>query len=98
MCHVKNHIEFNANDTHFTVVIFNANYKNVKEIVKEIVKKIEKNPSITVIELAIKPNVSERVIRYEIDKLRNQVIIERKGLMKSGRWKVVEIRMNSNNN
>ena len=88
----KNHVEFNANDTHFTVVIFNANYKKGKEkgkekgeeIVKEIVKEIEKNPSITVKELAIKPNVSERVIRYEIDKLRNQVIIERKGVNEIG--------------
>ena len=96
MYHVKNHIEFNANDTHFTVVIFNANYKKGKEngkekgkekgeeIVKEIVKEIVRKPSITVKELAIKLNVSERVIRYEIDKLRNQVIIERKGVNEIG--------------
>ena len=93
----KNHVEFNANNTHFTVVIFNANYKKGKEkgkekgeeIVKEIVKEIVRKPSITVKELAIKLNVSERVIRYEIDKLRSQVIIEREGSTKSGKWVVL---------
>ena len=32
----ENHVEFNATDTHFSVVVYNANYKKGKEIVKEI--------------------------------------------------------------
>ena len=82
----NNHVEFNATDTHFSVVIYNANYEKGKEIVKEIVKEIEINPSISVKELSSKLKVSERTIRYEIDKLRNKGIIEREGSTKSGKW------------
>ena len=32
----NNHVEFNATDTHFSVVIYNANYEKGREIVKQI--------------------------------------------------------------
>lgn len=98
----KNHVEFNATGTHFSVVIYNANYENSEEIVKEIVKEVVKevvkeivieikyNPEISVKTLAQKLKISERVIRYEIDKLRRKGVIKHEGSTKKGKWTVLE--------
>ena len=82
----NNHVEFNATQSFFNVVIYNANYNKGKEVVKEIVKEIEINGTISVKELGKKLNVSERTVRYEIDKLREKGIIIREGSTKAGKW------------
>ena len=44
----NNHVEFNATDTHFSVVIYNANYEKDKEIVKQILEQISKNADLLI--------------------------------------------------
>lgn len=94
----ENHVEFNANKTHFTVVIYNANYEKGKEIVKEkgkekgkeitnqILEQLLINESITIAELAQNLTTTEKTIRYYMDKLRAKGIIIREGSTKSGKW------------
>ena len=83
-------LKWNATDTHFSVVIYNANYEKGKEkgkeIVKQILKQITKNAEVTVAELAKILSTTEKTIRYHMDKLREEGIIERKGSTKTGKW------------
>ena len=93
----KNHVEFNANNTHFTVVIFNANYKkgkekgkeNGKEIVNEILEQLLLNEKVTVGELAEILSTTAKTIRYYMSELREQGVIVREGSTKSGKWVVL---------
>ena len=90
----ENHVEFNANETNFNVVIYNANYKMVKEKGKEkgkeiselILEQLSMNPMMTVSKLAILLSTTEKTIRYNINKLRSKGIITREGSTKSGKW------------
>ena len=79
-------LKCNATDTHFSVVIYNANYEKGKEIVKQILKQITKNAEVTVAELAKILSTTEKTIRYHMGKLREEGIIERKGSTKTGKW------------
>ena len=94
----KNHVEFFASESHFSVVIYNANYEKGtengkekgkekgKEITNKIIEQISLNNNITITELANILSTTEKTIRYYIDKLRSGGMIERKGSTKSGQW------------
>lgn len=90
----NNHVEFIASETHFSVVIYNANYEKGKEKGKEIsaqiVKQILNNPKITISELVGIIKTTDKTIRYYMDKLRDEEIVIRQGSTKSGTWKVIK--------
>ena len=86
----KNHVEFNANEAHFSVVIYNANFEKGKEkgkeIVNQILEQLSINASITIAELAQILSTTEKTIRYHMNKMRDEGIIEHEGSTKSGKW------------
>ncbi len=90
----KNHVEFFATETYFSVVIYNANYKydtvndTVNDTEKLIIKHIIENNEVTIDELVNLCNKSRRTITRNIKTLRERGIIERVGSDKSGYWKV----------
>lgn len=97
-----NHVEFFASEFYFSVVIYNANYNKVEKMVKEkskdkgkeimnkIIEQLSLNGYITVAELSNVLSLTEKTIRYYMNKLRDNGIIERKGSTKSGKWIVVD--------
>lgn len=82
----KNHVEFNANEAHFSVVIYNANFEKGKEIANQILEQLSINAFITIAELAQILSTTEKTIRYHMNKMRDEGIIEREGSTKSGKW------------
>ncbi len=90
----KNHVEFYAFETHFSVVVYNENYslekEKGKEITNKIIEQISQNGIITIIELSRTLLTTEETIIYYMNKLRENGIIERKGSTKSGVWIVIE--------
>ncbi len=100
----KNHVEFFATETYFSVVIYNANYKSGKinggingeingEIknsgIEEIIlEAIKSDNYITQPNLAKKVGIGERTLSRYIKSLKDKGIIERVGSKKTGYWKV----------
>lgn len=84
----NNHVEFIASETHFSVIIYNANYKKGKEIYDQILEQISNNPKITISELAVVLKTTDKTIRYYMDKLRDKGIVIRHGSTKSGVWEI----------
>ena len=93
----KNHVQFYATNTFFSVIIENANYKNDKvndkvNLSKNAVKVLElikENPFITRLELARKINKSESTINRVIKELKENKLIDEKTSDKNGSWVVV---------
>lgn len=93
-----NHVEFFASEFYFSVVIYNANYNKVEKNHKDteskipdmIVKQILLNNDITIAELSNILSVTEKTVRYYMNKLRDNGAIERKGSRKTGKWIVVD--------
>ena len=54
----------------------------------EIIKFMEKNPKITIIELAKQLQKSDRAIKNNINKLKTAGLVERVGSDKTGCWKI----------
>lgn len=75
----NNHVEFIASETHFSVVIYNANFEKGKEISNQIVEQILNNSKITISELVVVIKTPDKTIRYYMDKLRNEGIVIRQG-------------------
>ena len=99
----KNHVEFYATETHFSVVIYNANYNNVENGVtngvingalneneKIVYGAMKANPQITIAEIVQKARISRRTVERIIAKLKEKELIERSGANKGGYWKVSE--------
>ena len=57
---------------------------------KKIIELINKNNTISTIELSKFINVSKRTILRDIDKLKNQNIIRRIGNEKTGHWQIIK--------
>jgi fido (protein-threonine AMPylation protein) len=55
----------------------------------DIIKLMENNPSITIIELSKRLNISDRAVKNNINKLKNADIISRVGSDKTGSWKII---------
>lgn len=103
----KNHVEFYATDTHFSVVIYNANYQNdkvndkVNEKVNDKVKlsvnaekilnAIINKPSITRKELEEVICKKESTVNRAIRELKDQGCIAEKDSDKNGEWKILEV-------
>ena len=103
----KNHVEFYATDTHFSVVIYNANYQNdkvndkVNEKVNDKVKlsvnaekilnAIINKPSITRKELGEVICKKESTVNRAIRELKDQGCIAEKDSDKNGEWKILEV-------
>ena len=99
----KNYVEFYATETHFSVVIYNANYNNVEngvinDVINGALNKNEKivygvmkaNPQITIAEIVQKARISRRIVERIIARLKEKELIERSGANKGGYWKVSE--------
>lgn len=54
-----------------------------------IMELMRKNPNITIIELSKQLNISDRAVKNNINKLRNEGIISRVGSDKTGYWKII---------
>ncbi len=98
----KNHVEFYATETHFSVVIYNANYDNrengvingaingvINENEKIVYTLMKENPKITVTEIIEKTNIPRRTINRIITSLKEKEMIDREGANKGGYWKVL---------
>lgn len=98
----QNHVEFFATQTYFSVVIYNANYKDelqngtvngtvndtVNDTEKLIIKHISENNEVTIDKLVELCSKSRRTITRNMKLLQEKGIIERIGSDKSGCWKV----------
>ncbi len=92
----KNHVEFFATETYFSVVIYNANYKNstvnstvkLNQTHKAIIGIINNNVEVTILEISATLQKTESTIKKAIKYLKDNGIIERVGSDKSGYWKV----------
>ena len=97
----KNHVEFYATGTHFSVIIYNANYDNVENGVKNgvkngVIKEKEKfvyiamkeNPEITIAEIVKKTRIPKRTVERIIARLKEKNLISRDGSKKGGYWEV----------
>jgi predicted HTH transcriptional regulator len=51
---------------------------------------MEKNPSITIIELSKQLNISDRAVKNNINKLKSAGIIFRVGSDKTGNWEILK--------
>lgn len=93
----KNHVQFYATDTFFSVIIENANYKNDKVNDKvnlsknaiKVLQLIRENPFITRLELARKINKSESTINRIIKELKENKFIDEKTSDKNGSWVIL---------
>lgn len=95
----KKHVEFYATETHFSVVIYNANYNNVENDVingalneneKIVYRAMKANPQITIAEIVQKAIISRRTVERIIARLKEKELIERSVANKGGYWKVSE--------
>lgn len=99
----ENHVEFYATTTHFSVVIYNANYDNEKSGVINgtingtingatnetlVYIMMKENPQITIAEIVKKAKIPKRTVDRIIARLKDKKIIDRQGSNKSGYWKV----------
>lgn len=99
----ENHVEFYATTTHFSVVIYNANYDNEKSGVINgtindtindapnetlVYIMMKENPQITIAEIVKKEKIPKRTVDRIIAILKDKKIIDREGSNKSGYWKV----------
>ena len=88
----ENHVEFYATETHFSVVIYNANFNDAQndaqnEMENLIIRLIEKNKYITRLEMAEKIGKSKATIERIIKKSKK---IKYVGSSKKGYWEIVE--------
>ncbi len=84
----KNHVEFYATETHFSVVIYNANYNDAQnEMENLIIQLIEKNKYITRQEMAEKIGKSKATVERVIKKSKKIKYI---GSSKKGYWEIVK--------
>lgn len=84
---------FDADNDDFTLTLYNLNYgtnyaTQVNENVIENVIEISKNPNISIDELRIALDVTDRTIARYISELKDKGIIERKGPDNGGEWKI----------
>ena len=95
----ENHVEFYATETHFSVVIYNANYENsdrgtingtINENEKIVYTLMKENPKITVTEIIEKTNIPRRTINRIITSLKEKEMIDREGSNKGGHWKILK--------
>ena len=93
----KNHVEFYATPTHFSVIIYNANYVNDKVNdkvslsinAKNILEAIICKPSITRKELAKIIEKKESTVDRAIRELKNKGFIKEKKCDKNGEWQIL---------
>ena len=87
----NNHVEFYATGTHFSVVIYNANYENgiINDHEELVYMLMKKNAKITVTEIIEKTNIPRRTINRIITRLKEKELIVREGSNKDGYWKIV---------
>jgi len=65
--------------------------KNVpKDRLSKVLKLIKENNNITISELSAKLNVTDKTIKRDISKLKNEHKIQRVGSSKSGYWQVLD--------
>ena len=88
----ENHVEFYATETHFSVVIYNANFNDAQndaqnEMENLIIRLIEKNKYITRLEMAEKIGKSKATIERIIKKSKK---IKYVGSSKKGYWEIVK--------
>ena len=94
----KNHVEFYATETHFSVVIYNANYRDDKvndkvklsDNTEKILNAIINKPSITRKELAEVISKKESTVNRAIRELKDQGYIAEKNSDKNGDWKILK--------
>ncbi|MBQ8293459.1 MAG: winged helix-turn-helix transcriptional regulator [Bacilli bacterium] len=102
----KNHVEFYATETHFSVVIYNANYQNDKvndkvngkvndkvklsDNAEKILNAIINKPSITRKELEQVIGKKESTVNRAIRELKDQGYIDEKDSDKNGEWKILK--------
>ena len=92
----NNHVEFYATGTHFSVVIYNANYENgtingtINDNEELVYMLMKKNAKITVIEIIENTNIPRRTINRIITRLKEKELIVREGSNKDGYWKIVK--------
>ena len=95
----KNHVELYATETHFSVVIYNANYENldrgiingtINENEKIVYTLMKENPKIIVTEIIEKTNIPRRTINRIITSLKEKEMIYREGSNKGGHWKILK--------
>ena len=92
----NNHVEFYATGTHFSVVIYNANYENgtingtINDNEELVYMLMKKNAKITVTEIIEKTNIPRRTINRIITRLKEKELIVREGSNKDGYWKIVK--------
>lgn len=94
----ENHVEFYATETHFSVVIYNANYQNDKindkaklsDNAEKILNAIINKPSITRKELEEVIGKKESTVNRAIRKLKDQGYIAEKDSDKNGEWKILK--------
>jgi len=73
----------------FTVVFRRTVEETVEKTVEKILKAMKERPKITAKELQTLTGLSRRGVEYQLDKLKNEKIIERIGPTKGGEWKVL---------
>lgn len=93
----ENHVEFYATETHFSVVIYNANYNydalndaqnDVQKGIEDLLMKlIKNNPYITRIEMAEKIGKSKATVERIIKKSKK---IRYTGSSKKGHWEILK--------
>lgn len=98
----ENHVEFYATETHFSVVIYNANYRDDKandkvndkvklsDNTEKILNVIINKPSITRKELAEVISKKESTVNRAIRELKDQGYIAEKNSDKNGEWKILK--------
>ena len=94
----ENHVEFYATETHFSVVIYNANYRDDKvndkvklsDNTEKILNAIINKPSITRKELAEVISKKESTVNRAIRELKDQGYIAEKNSDKNGEWKILK--------
>ena len=102
----ENHVEFYATETHFSVVIYNANYRDGKandkandkvndkvklyDNAEKILNAIINKPSITRKELAEVISKKESSVNRAIRELKDQGYIAEKNSDKNGEWKILK--------
>jgi len=65
--------------------------KNVpKDRLSKVLKLIKENNNITISELSAKLNVTDKTIKRDISKLKNEHKIQRVGSSKSGYWQILD--------
>lgn len=96
----ENHVEFFSDNSFFTVVIHNANYKLKTDdtlndtlfdtLFDAILDLIRQDGGIGINDIATKLNKSRATISRAIKKLKDDGVLVREGSKKTGRWKILK--------